>query len=130
MFLRRNSSGSSLSARAIMSIWLSYAHTSCGTPNPAERPRRRQVRVKRVRVDPDIIDVVGAGGGEARLLRHARADIGIGAAVPIHLAFTRGDASILVDAGFDAERAGMARDRVELLLHGERDLDRPPHEHG
>src|SRR5262249_56185979 len=67
---------------------------------------------------------------KARLLRHSRPDVGVGAAVPIHLAFARGDAAALVDAGLDAAGAGMAGDGVELLLHGERDLDRPPRDHG
>jgi len=96
----------------------------------AQRPRRRQVGVERVGIDPDVVDVVGAGGGKARLLRHPRADVGVGAAVPVHLAFARGDAAALVEAGLDAERAGMAGDGVELLFHRERDLDRPPRDHG
>ena len=37
-FLRRNSTGSIFSARAIMSVWLSYAQTSCGTPKPRSAP--------------------------------------------------------------------------------------------
>ena len=101
-----------------------------GNAEAAQRPRRRHIGVERVGIDPDIVDVVGAGGGEARLLRHARTDIGVGAAVPVHLAFARRDAAGLVDAGLDAERAGVLGDGVELLLHGERNLDRPPHDHG
>src|SRR5262249_36524354 len=65
--------------------------------------------------------------GEARLLRDARADVCISAAVPPHLAFARGDAAVL-DTAPDAERAGVLGQRVELLVHGERDLHRPAHE--
>ncbi len=96
----------------------------------AQRARRRLVGVERVGVDPDVVDVVGARSGEPRFLRHARADVGIGAAVPIHLAFASNDAAVLVDARFDAERRGMLGDGVELLLHAERDLHRTPHDHG
>src|SRR5262249_61266433 len=69
----------------------------------AQRPRRGQVGVERVGIDTDVVDVVGARSGKARLPRHARTDVGIGAAVPVHLAFARGDAAVLVDAGLDAE---------------------------
>ncbi len=96
----------------------------------AQRPGRRLVGVERVRIDPDVVDVVGARGGKARLLRHSRPDVGVGAAVPVYLAFARGDAAALVDAGLDAAGAGMAGDGVELLLHGQRDLDRSPRDHG
>ncbi len=48
----------------------------------AQRTGRRPVGVELERIDADIVDVVGAGGREAGLLRHARADVGIGAAVP------------------------------------------------
>ncbi len=95
----------------------------------AQRPRRRQVGVERVGIDPDIVDVVGPRCGEAGFLRHPRSDIRIGAAVPPHLAFARGDPAVLVEAGLDAERARVLGDGVELLLHGERDLHRPAHDH-
>ena len=61
----------------------------------AQRAGRRQVGVERVGVDRDVLDVVGAGRGEARLLRHARADVGVRAAVPPHLALARDDAAVL-----------------------------------
>ena len=61
----------------------------------AQRAGGRQVGVERVGVDRDVLDVVGAGRGEARLLRHARADVGVGAAVPPHLALARHDAAVL-----------------------------------
>ena len=97
---------------------------------PAQRAGGWQVGIERVGVDPHVIDVVGAGGGKAGLLRHARAHVGISAAVPVHLAFARGDAPGFVDASLDTERAGVSRDGVELLLHGKRDLHRPSHDHG
>ena len=90
----------------------------------AQRAGRRHVGVHRVGVDPDIVDVVGACRGEARFVGDARTDIGIGAAVPEHLAFARGDAAVLVEPALDAHRARMLGDLIELLLHGERDLDR------
>src|SRR5262245_716559 len=37
-FFRRNSTGSRPSRSAIMSIWLSYAHTAWGTPKPRNAP--------------------------------------------------------------------------------------------
>ena len=37
-FLRRISSGSIFNSRAIMSVWLSYAHTNCGMPKPRNAP--------------------------------------------------------------------------------------------
>ena len=93
----------------------------------AQRPRRSQVGVERIGIDRDVIDVVGARRREAGFLRDARADIRIGAAVPPHLAFARGDAAVL-DARLDAERAGVLGERIELLLHGERDLHWAAHQ--
>ena len=61
----------------------------------AQRARRRAVGVELEGIDADVVDVVGTGGGEARLLRHARADIGIGAAIPQHVAVPRGDAAVI-----------------------------------
>ena len=58
----------------------------------AQRAGRRHVGVERVGIDRDVVDFVGARRGEAGLLRHARADVGIGAAVPEHLALARDDA--------------------------------------
>ena len=52
----------------------------------AQRAGRRQIGVERVGVDRDILDVVGTGRGEAGFLRDARPDVGVGAAVPEHLA--------------------------------------------
>ncbi len=60
----------------------------------------------------------------------ARAHVGIGAPVPEHLALARDDAAVLVDAGLDAQGARVLGDLIELLLHRERDLHRPPHQHG
>ena len=96
----------------------------------AQRAGRRHVGVERVGIDLDVVDVVGAGRGEARLLRHARADVGIGAAVPEHLAFARDDLAVLVDAALDAERRGMPRDLVEHLLEGVGDLHGLARDHG
>ena len=96
----------------------------------AQRAGRRHVGVERVGVDRDIVDVVGAGRGEARFLRDARPDVGIGAAVPEHLAFARDDPAVLVDAALDAERAGVLGDLIEHLLHGERDLHGSARDHG
>ena len=95
----------------------------------AQRAGRRHVGVHRVGIDPDIVDVVGTGGGEAGFVGDARADIGVGAAVPEHLAFARRDAAVLVDAGLDAHRARMLGDLIELLLHGQRDLHRAARDH-
>ena len=72
-----------------------------------------------------MVYVVGTGRGETGFLRDARADVGIGAAVPPHLAFARGDLAGLVDRALDAERARVLGQGVELLFHGERDLHRP-----
>ena len=93
----------------------------------AQRAGRRQVGVERIGIDLHVLDVVGTGRGEARLLGDARPDIRIGAAVPPHLARPRRDAAVL-DPALDAERAGMLGQGIELLLHGERDLHRPPHQ--
>ena len=95
----------------------------------AQRARRRHVGVERVGVDPDVVDVVGAGRGQAGLLRHARADVGIGAAVPVHLALAGDDLAVLVDAALDAERRGVAGDLVEHLLEGVGDLHRLARDH-
>src|SRR6202043_398380 len=70
----------------------------------AQRAGRRAVGVERIGIDADIVDVVGAGRGEAGFLRHPRADIRIGAAVPEHLAGARDHLAVLVDAALDAER--------------------------
>src|SRR6202042_3868291 len=59
-----------------------------------------------------------------------RADIGIGAAVPKNFAAARDDVAILTHAALDAEPGGMFGDHVELLFHGQRDLDRTAREHG
>ena len=95
----------------------------------AQRAGRRHVGVERVGIDRDVVDLVGARRGEAGLLRDARADVGIGAAVPEHLALARDDAAVLVDAALDAERRGMLGDLVEQLLEGQRELHRPPRDH-
>ena len=95
----------------------------------AQRAGRRAVGVELVGIDLDILDVVGPRRGEAGFLRHARADIGIGAAVPEHLAGARDHLAILADAALDAERRRMLGDHVELLFHRQRDLDRPAHQH-
>ena len=93
----------------------------------AQRARRRQIGVERIAVDAHILDVVRPGCGETRLLRDAGADIGIGAAVPVHVAGARGDAPVLHPA-LDAERRGMLGECVELLFHGQRDFHRPLHQ--
>jgi hypothetical protein len=72
-----------------------------------------------------VVDIVGTGRAEARLLRHARTDIGEGAAVPPHLALARGDAPFFVDAALDTQRRRVFGDGVELLFHRERNLHRP-----
>src|SRR5205823_14271273 len=90
--------------------------------------RGGNIREERVGIDGDILDVVRPRRYEARLVRDARADVGVGAAVPEHLALTRRDAPALVDARFDPERAGVLRDLVELLFHCQRNLDRSPRE--
>src|SRR5262249_56756799 len=96
--------------------WPPRAPDGWGMPEAAQRARRRQVGVERVRIDVRVADIVGAGRGEARFLRDAWTDVGIGAAVPPHFAFARGDAAVL-DAALDAESARMLGERVELLLH-------------
>ncbi len=93
-----------------------------------QRARRNHIRVERVGIDGDILDIVGTRRYKARLVRDAGADVGVGAAVPEHLALTGQDAPAAVDTCFDPERAGVLRDLVELLLHRQRDLDRPPRE--
>ncbi len=95
----------------------------------AQGAGRRQIGVERVGIDRNVIDVVGARRGETRFLRHPRADVGKGAAVPPHVAFARHDLAVLVDAGLDAERARMLGDGVEHLVHGERDFHRSPRQH-
>ena len=95
----------------------------------AQGAGRRQVGIERIGIDRDIVDVVWARSGEAGFLRHARADICIGAAVPPHLAFARDDAAVLVETAFDAERARMFGDRVEMLFHRMRDLYRSARQH-
>jgi hypothetical protein len=78
-------------------------------------------------IDADIVDVIRSRRGEAGFLRHPRADVGVGAAVPEHLAGARHDAAVLSHAALDAERRGVLGDHIKLLFHGERDLDRPAH---
>ena len=95
----------------------------------AQRTGRRAVGVERVGVDADILDVVGAGRGKSGFLRDPRPDIGIGTAVPVHLASARDQPAILVDAALDAERRRMFGDHVELLFHRQRDLDGAPDQH-
>src|SRR4029077_2355559 len=90
----------------------------------AQRAGRGQIGVERVRIDVHIVDVVRAGGGETGLLRHARPDVGVGAAVPPDLALARDDAALLGYAALDAEGARVLGDGEELLLHRERDLYR------
>ena len=94
----------------------------------AQRARGRQIGVQGVRVDGDVLHVVRPGRGKAGLLRHARPDVGVRAAVPPHLALARDEAAGTVDAALDAKSACMLGDGEELLLHAERDLHRPLHE--
>ena len=94
----------------------------------AQRAGRRAVGVERVGIDADIVDVVGPRRGEAGFLGDARADIGVGAAIPEHLAGPRRDAAVVADAALDAERRRMLGDDVELFFHGQRDLDWPAHD--
>ncbi len=91
----------------------------------AQRAGGRAVGVKLIRIDADVFDVVGPGRGEAGFLRHPRADIRIGAAVPKDLAGARHHAPILADAALDTERRRMLGDHVKLFFHGQRDLYRP-----
>ena len=90
----------------------------------AQRAGRRQVGVERIGIDVTCSRCRRARRREARFLRDARADVGIGAAVPPHLALARGDAAVL-HAALDAEGAGVLGERVELLLHRQRNLHRP-----
>ena len=97
-------------------------------PKPRSAPAGGEVGVERVGIDVHVLDVVRARGAEAGLLRHARADVGVGAAVPVHLALAGDDLAVPVDAALDPERAGVLGDLVEALLHRQRDLHRPPHQ--
>ena len=90
----------------------------------AQCARGRQVRVQGIGVDRDVLDVVRPRRREAGLLRHARADVGVGAAVPPDLAVARDDATVLADPALDAERARVLGDGEELLLHRQRNFDR------
>ena len=94
----------------------------------AQRTGRRHVGIERVRIDPDVLDVVGARGDEAGFLRDPRPDIGVGAPIPKHLAFARRDAALAIETGLDAQRARVLGDLIELLLHRERNLYRAPHQ--
>ena len=94
----------------------------------AQRAGRRPVGVELERADAHVLDVVGSGRREAGLLGDARPDVRVGAAVPPDVAFARDDAAVLAHAALDAERGRVLGDDVELLLHGERDLDRPAHD--
>ena len=95
----------------------------------AQRTRRRPVGVERRGIDIDVLDVVRPRRCETGFLRYARADIGIGAAVPPDLAFPARDAAVRVDGTADAERVGVLGDGVELLLHGLRHPHRTTHQH-
>src|SRR5204863_9670898 len=86
----------------------------------AQRPGGRQIGVERVGVDRDMLDVVGTRRSEARRPRYARPDVGVGAAVPPHLALPGDDAPVLAHAALDAESAGVLGDVEELLLHRQR----------
>ena len=77
-----------------------------------------------------MLDVVGAGCGEARLLRHPRADVGIRAAVPERLDLTGDHAAVVLHAGLDAHGRTVLGDRVELLVHGQRDPHRLANDQG
>jgi hypothetical protein len=96
----------------------------------AQRAGRRQVGVERIRIHRHVLDVVRTGRGEARFLRYAGADVGVGAAVPPYLAFARGDLAVLRYAALDPERAGVLGDGEELLFHGQGDLHRALRQEG
>ena len=123
-FFRRNSAGSSFE-RARHHVHVAFVGPDeLGHAKATQRAGRCDVRVDGVGADIDVFDVVRTGGRYTRLLRHARTDVGVGAAVPEHFAFSRDDPAVLVDAALDAERAGMFGDLVEHLLHGGGDLHR------
>jgi hypothetical protein len=90
----------------------------------AQRTGRRKIGVERVGADGDVLDVVGTWRGKAGLLRDARADVGVGAAVPPDVAVARHDPAVPREAAPDAEGAGVLGDGEELLLHRQRHLDR------
>ena len=94
----------------------------------AQRAGRRSVGVDRVGADRHVVDVVGAGRGEARLLRYPRTNIRVGAAVPPHVAAACRDTAVARHGALDAKRRRVLGDVVELLFHGDRDLDRTPHQ--
>ena len=98
-------------------------------PEAAQGARRREVRVDGVRVDADVVDVVRSSRRKARLLRHARADVGVRAAVPPDLALARGEAAVLRHPTLDARVVDVLGDHVELLFHCERDLHGTTDEH-
>ena len=99
-------------------------------PESAQRAGRGHVGIERVGIDPHIVDVVRTGGSQPGLLRHPRPDVGIGTAVPEHLAFARDDPAVLVDPALDAERARVLGDLIEHLFHGSGDLHRLARDHG
>jgi hypothetical protein len=127
-FRRRNSSGSISSARDHVGVGFIGPH-QLRDAEATQRAGRRLVGVERIGIDRHVVDLVGARRGEPRLLRHPRPDIGIGTAVPEHLAAARGEAAVGVDRALDAERRGVTGDGVEHLFKGQRDLHRPFRDH-
>ena len=90
----------------------------------AQRAGRRLVRVDGVVVEGDVLDVVRAGGGEAGLLRHARPDVRVRAAVPVGLDLAGDHPAVVGHAGLDAHGRAMLGDGVELLVHRQGDAHR------
>ena len=108
----------------MMSACRSYAHDQLRDAEAAQRAGRRLVGVDGVVVERDVLDVVRAGGGKAGLLRHPRADVGVGAAVPERLDLAGDHAAVVRDAGLDPHGRAVLGDGVELLVHRQRDAHR------
>ncbi len=86
------------------------------------------VGVDAVAVAPDVVDVVGAGAGDARRLDDVDAVLGVSAAVPDILDLLGEDLAVrLAHAGLEGRIDALADIRVlELLLTGVGHLDRAP----
>ncbi len=92
---RRNSSGS-IAERAGDDVGLALVGPDeLRDAEAAQRARGRLVGVDGVVVQRHVLDVVRAGGGEAGLLRDARADVRVGAAVPEGLDLARDHAAVV-----------------------------------
>ena len=71
-----------------------------------------------------MLDVVRSSGRESGLLAHPRTDVGVGAAIPVRLDGARSHAPVAAHSGLHSYRRAVLRNRVELLVHRQRNPNR------